>query len=281
MRFIKYQDIQTDEMMNITMSGNIIFHSHWLINSAEKITDRSNSLGATFINPIKTTPAPYVIWRQVYCPPSDTQCNPQFFPGGSGTSYGPSNCPFNATTRYCASGLYSYGDQRGYPAGFYQYHNDRSSGTTPFTIVSDGMVLVKTNDGGLIALENGSPTASTNNQPQLATISQPASILGAESPQRISYIQATQHLGKNVTVSGTIASVVNNRPKAMYLGFTDPHDGNLLLRVFEQDLAKFNYDLSSLLGKRIEVTGFITLYWPDNIDPEIRITDPSQIKIIN
>jgi hypothetical protein len=63
-RFIRNPDIQTDEMMNISMGGDTIFHSHWLINSAEKITDRSNSLGNSFTNPIKTSDSPFVIWRQ-------------------------------------------------------------------------------------------------------------------------------------------------------------------------------------------------------------------------
>ena len=64
----------------------------------------------------------------------------------------------------------------------------------------------------------------------------------------------------------------------MYLGFTDPHDGSLLVRIFEKDLTKFGYDLNSLLGKQVKVTGFVSLYWPELVDPEIIVTDPAQIE---
>ncbi len=283
MRFISYTDIQTDEMMNIAMSGDIIFHSHWLINSAKRITDRSSNLGATFTNPIKTSDAPFVIWRQVYCPTNNTQCNPQIFPGGTGTSYGPSNCPFNATTRYCQAGLYSYGDQRSYPPGFYEYHNDNNSGTDPFTVVSDGLVLIKTNDGAIMALENGNPLASNHNQ-DLAQSTTQTQVLGDTDTNNIpviTYQQADKYIGHNVTVQGKLTSAVNHRPKAIYLGFTNPHDGALLIRVFEKDLSKFNYDPMTLINKTIRISGYVTPYWPEGKDPEIIVSDPSQIEIIN
>jgi outer membrane protein assembly factor BamB len=278
-RFVKWIDIQTDEMMYITMANDTLFNSHWLINSAEKITDRSASKGNSYINPISVVEAPFVIWRQVYCPPSNSQCNPQLFPGGSGTSYGPSNCPFDAKTRYCKDGLYAYGDQRSYPPGFYEYHNDRNDGSVPFTVVSNGLVLVKARDGGLLALESGNPLANATPVNQLAQIKSQDNILGAQTPLLIDYKDASKHISENVTATGVIKSVVNHRPKAIYLGFKDPHDGELLIRVFEKDLPKFNYDLNTLKDKKIKVTGFISLYWPDNIDPEIIVTDPSQIQI--
>ncbi len=284
MRFISYTDIQTDEMMNIAMSGDTIFHSHWLINSAKKITDRASNLGASFTNPIKTSDAPFVIWRQVYCPPTNSQCNPQIFPGGTGTSYGPSNCPFNANTRYCQAGLYSYGDQRSYPPGFYEYHNDNNSGTDPYTVVSDGLVLVKTNDGAIMALTNGNPLASDTSDQTLAQTNPNTQVLGtADSSQfpTISYTDAPKYIGQNVTVQGTIKSAVNHRPKAIYLGFTNPHDGALLIRIFEKDLSKFNYDPMTFLNKKVIISGYVTPYWPEGKDPEIIISDPSQIKVIN
>lgn len=282
MRFIRFTDIQTDEMMNITMSNDILFHSHWLVNAAVKITDRSSSKGATFTNPITTVDAPFVIWRQVYCPTSNINCNPQIFPGGSGTSWGPSNCPFNAATRYCSTGLYAYGDQRAYPAGFYEYHNDNNSGSNPYAIVSNNLVIVKTNDGAIMALENGNPaTAESENYPSLASSEisrQDSQVLGySNSIPSINYYEAKAYVGQNVTISGKIRSVVDNRPKAIYLGFKKPHDGELLVRIFEKDLMKFDYDLSTLLNKDIKVTGFVSLYWPDLVDPEIVVTDPSQI----
>lgn len=282
-RFIKFEDIQTDEMMALSMSDNTIFHSHWLINAAEQITDRSASKGNSFTNPISTSHAPFVIWRQVYCPPSSSSCNPQIFPGGTGTSYGPSNCPFNATTRYCSAGLYAYGDQRSYPPGFYEYHNDNNSGSNPFTVVSDGVVLIKTVDGALIALVNGNPTADAGVSTQVAEAQQSSSVLGEHTtsePPIINYTEAEKYFGQKVIAEGRIASVVDHRPKAMYLGFKNPHDGALLIRVFEKDLSKFSYDLNSLKGKKVQVSGFVRYYWPEGKDPEIVVTDPAQIKIV-
>jgi hypothetical protein len=283
MRFVQYEDIQTDEAMAVTMSGDIIFHSHWLINAAKRITDRTDTKGATFTSPIVTSNAPYVIWRQVYCPPTNQNCNPIIYPGGSGFTYGTSNCPFNATTRYCSAGLSAYGDQRGYPAGFYEYHNDINSGSDPFTIVSDGLVLVKTNDGAIMALENGSPTAMSIGQRLAALFKrEERSVLGEQrvTPDPIPYTEAGKYVNQKITVEGTIESAVNNLPKAIYLGFREPHDGALLIRVFNKDISKFDYDLMNLKGKRVRISGFVTMYWPDLIDPEIIVTDPNQIEIV-
>ncbi|MCL4366622.1 PQQ-binding-like beta-propeller repeat protein [Patescibacteria group bacterium] len=277
--------IRTDEQMQLTMIGNSVFHNHWLSSQGATITDRSAAYGSTLSNPIRTTYPPYVIWRQVYCPTTNTQCNPQIYPGGSGTTYGPSDCPFNGTTRYCSQELYSYGDSRSYPPGFYEYWNSNNGGSTPYIIASAGLVLVKTGDGGIIALQNGNPLGQAPAQQNLAQ-SSTAQVLGTSlapldlsTVPVISYQDAPKYEGRYATVVGTIASAVNHLPKAIYLGFTDSHDGALLVRVFNQDLPKFSYDPMTLKGKKVRITGFVTLYWPEGKDPEIIVTDPSQIKI--
>lgn len=56
-------NIQTDEMMQLTMSGNVLFHNHWLISQNNVIGDRSANFGNTFNNSIITTPIYDVIWR--------------------------------------------------------------------------------------------------------------------------------------------------------------------------------------------------------------------------
>lgn len=292
MRFVSWRDpqnpqnyfrnMQTDEMMYITGSGNALFHGHWVSAQAYSITDRSNSLGDTYVNPIKTSNLPNIIWRQVYCPPTNSQCNPQNFPGGSGFSYGPSNCPFDAIHRYCVNGLYSYGDQRGFPPGFYEYWNDSNGGSTPFVIVSANLVLVKTNDGAIIALDNGNPLAFANSSNLSYNQETQKDVLGdtIEKIPTISFQDAPNYVGKNVIVEGVLRSAVNRRPKAVYLGFTNPHDGALLIRVFEKDISQFSYDLMTLKGKKVRVKGFVTLYWPEGKDPEIIVTDPSQIEIL-
>ena len=275
-----YHDMQTDEMMYITGSGDTLFHNHWLASEAYTITDRSSGLGLSYIQPIKTTHAPNVIWRQVYCPTSNTQCNPAIYPGGTGTNYGPANCPFNASSRYCASGLYGYGDSRAYAPGFYEYHNSYNSNdnSKPFVVVSDGLVLIKTNDGAVIALENGSPTAS------IFADTIPENVLGAQTVSGLpefSYSDAKDHIGENIVIKATVVSVENNMPKAYYIGFSDnPHE-TFLVRVFAKDVSKFGYDLSTLKGKTIRISGTPSLYWPEGKIAELVVDSPEQISIVD
>lgn len=280
MRFVQFEDIQTDEMMNISMAGDTIFHSHWLINAAAKITDRSDAKGSTFLNPIATVPAPYAIWRQ--CNLQNT-CN---FPGCVSNNYCGINCAAS-NSRYCKDGLYGYGDSRMYSSkpGFYEYNNDSKDttmGTTPFTVVSSGLVLIKSDDGAIIALESGNPLVTTSTVTPIVMTSLQSDVLGANTsttPNVIKYQDALNHLNETVTVEGTIASAVDHMPKAIYLGFTNPHDGALLVRVFAKDVSKFPYDLMKLKGKKIRVTGTVTLYWPEGKDPEIIVTSPDQISV--
>jgi hypothetical protein len=268
LRFVSYQFFPTDESMQMTMSGNTLFYGHWLVDAAKTITNRSASLGSSPSNSIQTSLNSYTIWRQA----------------------ANQGCTFNSTTRYCSNGLFSFGDTRSYPPGFYEYFNSQNEGSTPYAIVSNNLLLIKTIDGGLMALQSGNPLASTAGPllaaAPLADTYASEGLLAAGSagprvalPTVIGYEDALDYLDQTVTVEGTIQSAVSHLPKAVYLGFTDPHDGALLVRVFNQSLPGFDYDPMTLLGKRIRVTGKITLYWPQNTDPEIVVTDPQQIQI--
>ncbi|HLE49142.1 MAG TPA: PQQ-binding-like beta-propeller repeat protein [Patescibacteria group bacterium] len=283
-RFIKYQDTQTDEMMNLTMSKDIIFHGHWLINAAARITNRSSNLGLTFTNPIASENVPFVIWRQCTCPGGVAGCtSPCDYPGCSNPPVCQSSCTLSSS-RYCSQGLYSYGDTRSYPPGFYEYMNDRNGGSSPYTIVSANQVLLKTNDGALMVFENGSPTANADSENLITDTGSDQTVLGVQNSDSgipvITYDEADNYINKVVTITGRIVSAKDNLPKAIYLGFTDPHDGYLLLRIFAQDLSKFTFDPMTLKGKNVQVTGKITLYWPENVDPEIILTDPRQLEIV-
>ncbi|HEY3108038.1 MAG TPA: PQQ-binding-like beta-propeller repeat protein [Chloroflexota bacterium] len=254
-RFVAYQDIQTDEMMALTMSGETLFHNHWLVAEARTVTDRSAGRGGTFANPIQSAAAPYVIWRQA---------------SGHG-------CAFNAATRYCTT-LYSYGDTRSYAtAGFYEYFDAANEGSSAFVVVSADQVLVKTADGAVMALISGSPLAAATS-PGLADERPAAAAAATGGP--ISYRAAEGQVDRSVVVEGVIASAVDHRPKAVYLGFAEPHDGALLVRIFERDLPKFDYDPLALKGRRVRVAGRVTLYWPLGRDREIVVTDPRQIEPI-
>lgn len=274
-RFVQFDDIQTDEMMSLTMIGDMVFHGHWLIDAGRRIVDRSATLGATFKQPIRTEEGLYIIWRQCDCPPGQA-CNPVLYPGGSGTTTCAVSCPFSEQTRYCPAGLFSYGDQRGYPAGFYQYHNDiQKVVSLPFTIGSGNMVFVKTRDGGLMAFTSNSRSQNT----QTLLVSNRTTRVNAaplEVPT-IAYTEAMQHIGQVVKVCGTIESAVDHLPKAVYLSFSTVHDGQMLVRVFQKDLSKFDYDPATLTGQDICVSGLMRLYYPELNAPEIIVDDPRQI----
>lgn len=127
-----------------------------------------------------------------------------------------------------------------------------------------------------MALEQGNPVADSGSEQVVAQ-----SVLGLQQTTSltIDYTEARKYVGTVAKVKGVVRSVKNNLPKAIYIGFKDPHDGELLVRVFAKDIEKFDYDLKTLLGKEIVVTGYISLYWPDNIDPEIEVTEPRQIEV--
>jgi hypothetical protein len=260
LRFVQTQFFPTDETMQSTMAGNTYFINHWLVAASWAITNRATTLGDTFANPIQASPAPYVIWREAQT----------------------ATCTFNPATRYCTN-LYSYGDTRSYGPGFYEYFDSRNDGdSAPYTIVSDGLILVKAGDGGLIALQNGNPTAQEAMTHQFAQANALAEVpTPAVQAGIVPWQDAGQYIGQTVTVDGTIQSDVNHLPKAVYLGFTSPHDGALLVRIFSRDIGKFAYDLTALQGKHVQITGMVTLYPPAGMDPEIIVTDPDQIRIVD
>ncbi len=272
-RFVQFDDIQTDEMLTLSMVGDILFRGHWLVDAGRRITDRGAKLGDTFTNPIKTRDGLYVIWRQCQCL-AGQNCNPVLYPGGSGTTSCGVSCPFNADTRYCQAGLYSYGDTRGYPAGFYQYHNDiQHTYSLPFTIASGNMLIVKTDDGGLMAFQSDDSRTQEVQSVLVSNPIAPPENLTWEVPT-IKSTDAMEYVGQIVKVCGTINSVVNHLPKAIYMSFTTVHDGQMIVRVFRKDLSKFSYDPMTLLDKNICVSGLMRLYYPELNSPEIIVEDP-------
>ncbi len=278
-RFVQFDDIQTDEMLTLSMIGDTLFHGHWLVDAGRTVTDRNAKLGDTFTNPIKTKDALYVIWRQCQCP-AGQNCNPVLYAGGSGTTSCGISCPFDVITRYCDAGLYSYGDTRAYPEGFYQYHNDiQHTFSLPFTIAGGNMVIVKTDDGGLMGFQSAS-SHSDNVEPVLVGNPMPnPDNLTWELPT-IESSEAMEYVGQIVKVCGKITSVISHLPKAIYMSFTTVHDGQMMVRVFRKDLTKFNYDPMTLLDKSICVSGLMRLYYPELNSPEIIVEDP-RLLVVN
>lgn len=287
-RFVSYYDIQTDEMVQLTMSGDYIFHNHWLLSENKRITDRSNSLGNSFTNPIQTVDGYNVIWRQCYCPANDPNCNIYLYP--EGTEPGntcPNSCAFSSG-RYCANGLSPYGDSRPFPKGFYQYHNNYYTSqkdwetSEPFTITSDNLVIVKSLDGGLIVLENGVPQASREVQPsQTGLVAKINSwVLGTFNKRIVvDYKDAVTYVGKEITITGKVSEIDNHRPKGMY-AWIGTGDKKVVVRVFEKDLVKFGSIFDDLNGKEVSVTGTVQIYWPEGKHLEMRLTDPKQLEVL-
>lgn len=88
--------------------------------------------------------------------------------------------------------------------------------------------------------------------------------------------EASQHVGKTVTVQGVVDDVHHaSSGKAIFLDFGGRYPGNTFTAViFRDDFAKFP-NVDSLNGKTVAVTGAIKLY---KGKPEIVLNDPHQLK---
>jgi hypothetical protein len=128
----------TDEQNPLTMAGDTLFHAHWGASESIKITDRSNTKGLTYSNPIATVNHPIIIRRQA-------SCNNK-----------------NTVTHWTTCGLTLYIDTRywGGP-GWWTYWNvldpptpsssAYSEGIRPrYTYVSGNLLIVEGNGGELM-----------------------------------------------------------------------------------------------------------------------------------
>lgn len=133
----------TDEQSPLSMAGNDLFYSHWMLQGAIRITDRSPSLGGSYANPIRSIEL---------TPITNTLA------AGS--------CPDrNVAQRRCPRGMAvppnDNGEGEGFVVdpGFYVYYNDRRIYdriyTPPVrsTVISGTTIYWKTVDGAIIALE--------------------------------------------------------------------------------------------------------------------------------
>lgn len=140
-RFIHYGEtsaeriILTDEQPNISMAGDYLFGGHWMAGYALQITNRTSSLGS-YSNRIQSVVSPHILTSS-------------------------SSCAFTVG-HYCSGSMVQNGDARTYPPGFYIYYNQGTvydaywSEYAKWT-VSNGIVFFRSNDGAIVALENGTP----------------------------------------------------------------------------------------------------------------------------
>ena len=92
--------------------------------------------------------------------------------------------------------------------------------------------------------------------------------------------QVDPYLGETVTVVGPVANVHYGNPTFINVGndYPDPHRFQAI--IWDDDIDKFDYDLTQLIGQTIMVTGEIKKYDYDTYSVgEIVLTDPNNIMI--
>jgi DNA/RNA endonuclease YhcR with UshA esterase domain len=111
----------------------------------------------------------------------------------------------------------------------------------------------------------------------------PATEQSSELPQavqptsiRISYTQAPDYVGKYVCVTGIVDHVYTSQKGTVFLNFCPDYKSCPFGAViFGSNTTKFP-SLRRYTGRKIEITGFITLY---QNRPEIILESPAQIKL--
>jgi outer membrane protein assembly factor BamB len=178
-----HDSVITDEMGKMSMAGQTLFHSHWLAMYAYSITDRRDSYGATYANPIRTEQRMSVVNRASN-EPEWVNCQP-------------------TAGHYCNGFMDTHGDRRVFPAGFWAFFNDFDppyQGCTShncvapysdgykarYTIVNNGTIYYELNGGTIIALRSsgsGVPPA------ELTVQAEPTALTRGESVTYNLYIQ--------------------------------------------------------------------------------------------
>lgn len=200
-----------DEETPITMAGNSLYNAHWGASEGVAITDRSVSLGLTYLNPIATTNLPVIIRRLSAC------------------------ASYTAATHKASCGLTLYQDGRYWSGpGWVMYYNTMdppgpkvttaySAGFLPrYTYAASGYLVVEGNGGDLLVLNHGgasppTPTVGPTAVPTMVPTAVPTLIpvLGDANGDRkvdgIDYIIWLNHYSQ--TVSGPANGDFNNDGK--------------------------------------------------------------------
>jgi hypothetical protein len=266
-RFMQNTFFPTDEQANLSMAGDHILGGHFMFGFSHQILNRSPIYG-TAENPIPVQNLPHII---VSVSPT----------GG---------CPFSST-HYCSDQLVQDNPQpRILPAGFYIYYGQGNVYDEYWTeyatwVVSNQTIYFVSGDGALIALEHGDPlSASSFTNMEISDKTSSKTILGTITPNLsnketpLPYTLASLYIGEVQEVEGTIRFVFNNG-KAVYLGFQNPHQGALKVRILRPNWERFPMPPEQMfrLGTAIRVRGRIDWYQGD---PQILVEQPNQVHIM-
>ncbi|MDW8480118.1 MAG: hypothetical protein RML12_10450 [Xanthomonadales bacterium] len=249
----------TDEQPNVSMAGDHLFGGHWMAGYAQRVLDRSPAYGS-YQNPLPAEPLPHIV----------TSSN-------SG-SFSPSH--------WSPGPLLQDGDSRAFPFGFYIYWNqgavyDAYWSEYAVWVVSEGLVLFRSCDGAIVALEHGPPVAAPAEKVLGAAPPRPR-----RGPATIAPEDARAHAGSLTAVEGRIAGVFNNG-RRIQLEFASPHRGHFKALIERPHWPRFGPSLGTAPGRdraglfrpgqRVRVSGVIGWYQGD---PAIRIESPTAIRVL-
>jgi len=155
LRFVQFHSDQdfliTDEMGMLSMAGNTLFHSHWVGSYSYRIADRSDSLGATYLNPITTEKGNHIDNRGSNQPDWVTyEPDASHFTGSSFSTYEDDGRLFRD-----AFWIFFNTDDPAYVDG----PCENGYYTARYTIVHDGTIYYETNAGTIFAVDSAGATA--------------------------------------------------------------------------------------------------------------------------
>lgn len=130
----------SDELGELSMAGDVLFHAHWGANETVRIGDRAPARGLTAADPIPTTKFPTVIRKIEAC----------------GTP--------NTSTHYTTCGKVLFGDTRYWAnPGYWMYWNAAPAPSTGFsgdwmskgyTYVTGDLIVMQALNGELMAFRH-------------------------------------------------------------------------------------------------------------------------------
>lgn len=251
----------TDEQPNLSMAGNQLLGGHWMAGYAIELDDQTPPLGS-YSAPITSTALPHIVTSS-----NRGQYNPDHWDPGP---------------------LVQDDDAREFPFGFYIYWDrgavyDQYWSEYASWVVSDGLVLFRSTDGALVALEHGEPVIG----PAQAYLQAIAPLPTSEQERTHLVLRDDQTrtaVGQYAEVHGRIRSVFNNG-KAVQLSFAEPHRGHFKILIERQHWPSFGPALGTDMGwsgagmfapgQRVAVTGRLDWYQGD---PVIRASSADQIR---
>ncbi len=95
------------------------------------------------------------------------------------------------------------------------------------------------------------------------------------APAKIGAMEAAQHYGQNLTVTGMVAQVTL-RPGIVFINLDQPYPNSPFAAVIFPSATNRFADLKSLKGRPVEITGMIKNY---RDKPEVVIQNPRQLQV--